>query len=43
MIKKIILVIILLSAVISCGKKGDPTYKNPVKDTKLKKILIKKI
>ena len=43
MIKKIILAIILLSAVISCGKKGDPTYKNPAKDSKLEKIHIKKI
>ena len=43
MIKKIILVIILLSTVISCGKKGDPTYKNPAKDSKLEKIHIKKI
>ena len=43
MIKKIILTIILLSVVISCGKKGDPKYKNPVKESKLKKIFIKKI
>ena len=40
MIKKIILAIILLSAVISCGKKGDPKYENSKKSSEIQSILI---
>ena len=40
MIKKIILVILLFCAVISCGKKGDPEYMDPEKKAELKEILI---
>jgi hypothetical protein len=29
MIKKIILILILYNIVTSCGKKGDPVYKDP--------------
>ena len=43
MIKKIILAIILLSAVISCGKKGDPEYKDPKKASKVINIIINKV
>ena len=31
MIKKIILTLILSFMIVSCGKKGDPTYKDPEK------------
>ena len=31
MIKKIILTLILCCMIISCGKKGDPEYKDPEK------------
>ena len=40
MIKKIILIILLFCAVISCGKKGDPEYMDPEKKAELKEILI---
>jgi len=40
MIKKIILIILLSYVVISCGKKGDPKYKDPEETTKIEKILI---
>ena len=40
MIKKIILVILLFCAVISCGKKGDPKYMDPEKKAELKEVLI---
>ena len=40
MIKKIILVILLFCAVISCGKKGDPEYIDPEKKAEVKEILI---
>jgi predicted small lipoprotein YifL len=38
MIKKILLVLILLAFIVSCGKKGDPEYK----ESKIN-ILIRKI
>ena len=40
MIKKILLVIILLSIIVSCGKKGDPVFKesNHFKFDKIKII-----
>ena len=37
MIKKIILIIILSTILISCGKKGDPEYKDP--EQKVEKII----
>tara|TARA_B100000900_G_scaffold260973_1_gene222449 strand:- start:706 stop:837 length:132 start_codon:yes stop_codon:yes gene_type:complete len=40
MIKKITLIILLLCAVISCGKKSDPEYIDPEKRAELKKVLI---
>ena len=42
MIKKISLVLILCLFVVSCGKKGDPKYKNSSKKEKIQKILVKK-
>ena len=41
MIKKIILAILLYCLVISCGKKGDPEYKDPEKKAEVKNITIK--
>ena len=41
MIKKITLIILLFCTVISCGKKGDPTYnekKSKLFSTKLKMV-----
>ena len=38
MIKKIILTLILCGLIISCGKKGDPEYKDP--DKKVRKIIV---
>ena len=35
MIKKIILTLILCCMIISCGKKGDPEYKDPEKKTEI--------
>jgi len=42
MIKKIILALLLCCIVVSCGKKGDPKYKDPEKKVKMQTILIKK-
>ena len=42
MIKKIILTLILCCVIISCGKKGDPEYKDPQKKAELQNILINK-
>ena len=42
MIKKIILTLILCCMIISCGKKGDPVYKDPEKKTEIQSILINK-
>tara|TARA_B100000965_G_scaffold80108_1_gene63829 strand:- start:511 stop:630 length:120 start_codon:yes stop_codon:yes gene_type:complete len=39
MIKKISLIILLCLAIVSCGKKGDPEYKNSVKKGEIKIIL----
>jgi len=38
MIKKIILILIILGTLYSCGKKGDPVYVDP--DKKVQKFLI---
>ena len=43
MIKKIILTLILCSAIFSCGKKGDPEYKESKTDAKIQSYLIKKV
>ncbi len=40
MIKKFTLIIFLVCAVISCGKKGDPKYVDPDKKAEIKKVLI---
>ena len=42
MIKKIILALLLCCIVVSCGKKGDPKYKDSEKKVKMQTILIKK-
>ena len=42
MIKKITLALILFCMIISCGKKGDPKYKDPEKKTEIQSILINK-
>ena len=42
MIKKITLALILFCMIISCGKKGDPKYKDPEKKAKIQNILINK-
>ena len=43
MIKKIILTLVLCCIVISCGKKGDPEYKEPENNVKIQSFLIKKV
>ena len=40
MIKKFTLIILLVCAVISCGKKGDPKYVDPDKKAEINKVLI---
>jgi len=42
MIKKITLTLILCFMIISCGKKGDPEYKDPEKKTEIQNTLINK-
>tara|TARA_S200000501_G_C20724786_1_gene700088 strand:+ start:63 stop:194 length:132 start_codon:yes stop_codon:yes gene_type:complete len=42
MIKKIMLAVLLSCLVVSCGKKGDPEYKEPKKDAKILVILVQK-
>ena len=41
MINKIILLLLLCCIVISCGKKGDPEYKDPKKKVEVQKMTIK--
>ena len=43
MIKKITLIILLFCAVLSCGKKGDPTYIEPDKKVEIKEVLINSV
>ena len=40
MIQKFTIIILLLCAVISCGKKGDPKYVNPDKKAEKKEVFI---
>tara|TARA_X000001036_G_scaffold323661_1_gene302109 strand:+ start:711 stop:842 length:132 start_codon:yes stop_codon:yes gene_type:complete len=40
MTKKIILVVVLLCAIISCGKKGDPVYEDPKKKAAVQSIYL---
>ncbi len=40
MIKKITLVLILTCIVVSCGKKGDPEYKDSKNNTQLQSVII---
>ena len=40
MIKKFTIIILLVCAVISCGKKSDPKYVDPDKKAKIKGVLI---
>tara|TARA_B100000900_G_C20138870_1_gene537098 strand:+ start:30 stop:161 length:132 start_codon:yes stop_codon:yes gene_type:complete len=43
MIKKIILILIFCSAISSCGKKGDPEYKESKNNAKIQSFLINKV
>ena len=40
MIKKFTIIILLFSAVISCGKKSDPKYVDPDKKAEIKEVII---
>ncbi|MDC3173931.1 hypothetical protein OA949_01605 [Candidatus Pelagibacter sp.] len=40
--KKIILVLFICCIIVSCGKKGDPKYKDPENKTMIQTILIKR-
>ena len=40
MIKKFTVIILLVCAVISCGKKGDPKYLDPDKKTEIKEVSV---
>ena len=40
MIKKFTIIILLVCAVISCGKKGDPKYLDPDKKAEINKVSI---
>ncbi len=42
MIKKIFLYTAICCFIISCGKKGDPIYKESKKETEIQKILNKR-
>ena len=39
MIKKIIITLVFCTLLFSCGKKGDPEYKNPDKKAKIQTII----
>ena len=43
MIKKITLIILFCFITVSCGKKGDPEYKEPEKKAEFITILINKV
>ena len=42
MIKKIIIILFCSVIVFSCGKKGDPKYKDPEKKAEIQSIVINK-
>ena len=42
MIQRITLAFLLCCIIVSCGKKGDPEYKDPKKKTRIQTILINK-
>ena len=42
MIKKVTLVLILFCMLFSCGKKGDPEYKNLKKEVRIESLIINK-
>ncbi len=41
MIKRIFLILFILCAAVSCGKKGDPKYEESEKKTELPNIIFK--
>ncbi len=41
--KKIIFILIFCCMIFSCGKKGDPVYKNSKNETKQQSILINRV
>ena len=43
MIKKISVALLLFCIIVSCGKKGDPQYKDPEKKVKIQTILNNRI
>ena len=43
MIKKITLILLLCCIISSCGKKGDPKYKDPEKKAKIEAAFINKV
>ena len=43
MIKKITLIILFCFITVSCGKKGDPEYKNPKKTSEVQNVYINKV
>ena len=42
MIRKFMLALLLCCMLVSCGKKGDPEYKETLKKTNLQLVIIKK-
>tara|TARA_B100000427_G_C15125979_1_gene427941 strand:- start:432 stop:563 length:132 start_codon:yes stop_codon:yes gene_type:complete len=42
MIKKIILAFLLYCIIVSCGKKGDPEYKDQVNKAQMQNVLLNK-
>ena len=43
MIKKITLTLIFCLMIASCGKKGDPKYKDPEKKSEIQNVIINKV
>ncbi len=43
MIKKISLILMLSCLIISCGKKGDPKYKDSKKNNEIQNIFVYKV
>ncbi len=43
MIKKTLLILTLCFVIFSCGKKGDPEYKEPENNAKIQSVLINKV